>query len=242
MESDGYFGEQFCRNMAWVDLLLLANHDDDYFWCRGIKVDVKRGQVGHGIETLAGRWKWSRGKVERFLKEHEKDKKIIRQKNNVTTLISVLNYESYQSNDKADGQQTVKQTDINKNTKNDKNIISDLKIESAALPPTFKKMTEPDFYNSIANFKNEFPKEMLRAFFDYWSEKDPAGKMKFQFNKTWEVKKRLLTWQSKPYNQNGTSTNRKINGSVSKSAGAERLLNSLKDDIADLNGPGSASN
>lgn len=124
-DTVGYFAEPFCRNMAWVDLLLLANHEDNFFRFRGIRVDVKRGQTGVSIETFCDRWKWSRGKTERWLKELEKDKKIVRQKTNITTLISVLNYSQYQDNDKAsdkassnaDGQQTVKQTDTNKNDK-----------------------------------------------------------------------------------------------------------------------------
>jgi hypothetical protein len=124
-DTVGYFAEPFCRNMAWIDLLLLANHEDNFFRFRGIRVDVKRGQTGVSIETFCDRWKWSRGKTERWLKELEKDKKIVRQKDNVTTLISILNYSQYQDNDKAsdkassnaDGQQTVKQTDTNKNDK-----------------------------------------------------------------------------------------------------------------------------
>ncbi len=128
-ENPHYFSEPFCRNMAWIDLILLANHDDNFFRCRGVRVEVKRGQIGWGIEEIAKRWKWSRGKLERFLVELETDRQIVRQKNNVTTLISITNYSKYQSNDnannKADGhqtvKQTVKQTDINKNEKNYKN-------------------------------------------------------------------------------------------------------------------------
>lgn len=124
-DTVGYFAEPFCRNMAWIDLLLLANHDDNFFRFRGIRVDVKRGQTGVNIETFCDRWKWSRGKTERWLKELERDKKIIRQKTNITTLISIINYSQYQdsdkadgkASDKADGQQTVKQTDTNKNDK-----------------------------------------------------------------------------------------------------------------------------
>lgn len=127
-DTNGYFAEPFCRNMAWIDLLLLANHEDNFFRCRGIRVDVKRGQTGMGIDSFCERWKWSRGKVERFLKELEKDLKIIRQKNNVTTVLSIVNYGQYQDSDKAnskasdnaDGQQAVKQTEPNKNGKNEK--------------------------------------------------------------------------------------------------------------------------
>ena len=124
-----YFSEPFTRSSAWIDLLLLANHKDAYFYKRGVKIDVKVGQVGYDIDSLSKRWRWSRGKAERFLKTLENESQIIRQKNNVTTLISIVNYNEYQSdgkasskaNGKANGQQTVKQTDTNKNDNNDNN-------------------------------------------------------------------------------------------------------------------------
>lgn len=101
LDNKGYHQEPFCRNMAWIDLILLANHEPNYFRFRGIKVDVKRGQTGCGIETFCLRWQWSRGKVERFLKELERDGMIVRQKSNTTTLLSICKYEEYQENNKA---------------------------------------------------------------------------------------------------------------------------------------------
>lgn len=99
-ENPLYFSEQFNRSMAWIDLLLLANHTDNYFFKRGIRVDVKIGQVGYDLDSLSKRWKWSRGKVERFLLMLENDGQIVRHKNNVTTLISITNYKEYQQDNK----------------------------------------------------------------------------------------------------------------------------------------------
>lgn len=101
LDTKGYHQEPFCRNMAWIDLLLLANHEPNFFRFRGVRVDVKRGQTGYGIETFCLRWSWSRGKVERFLQELEKDGMIVRQKNNRTTLISIIKYDEYQTDSKA---------------------------------------------------------------------------------------------------------------------------------------------
>lgn len=99
-ENPLYFSEPFSRSMAWIDMLLIANHSDNYFFKRGIRIDVKVGQIGYDLDSLAKRWKWSRGKVERFLNMLENDKQIIRQKTNVTTLISIVNYKEYQTDDK----------------------------------------------------------------------------------------------------------------------------------------------
>jgi hypothetical protein len=129
MDNPLYHSEPFNRTHAWIDLLLLANSNDNFFYKRGIRVNIQRGQIGHDADTLAKRWKWSRGKVERYLTMLESDGMIVRQKSNVTTLISICKYDDYQANDKANskandktnGQQTVKQTDTNKNDKNYKN-------------------------------------------------------------------------------------------------------------------------
>ena len=99
-ENPLYFSEPFNRSMAWIDLLLLANHSENYFFKRGIRVDVKVGQIGYDLDSLAKRWKWSRGKVERFILMLENDNQIVRQKTNVTTLISIVNYKEYQTDDK----------------------------------------------------------------------------------------------------------------------------------------------
>lgn len=93
-----WLSEPFDRARAWIDLLLLANHQDGYFRVRGVRVNIKRGQVGYGVVALAKRWKWSRGKVKRFLDELESDQQICQQKNNVTTLITITNYDAYQKN------------------------------------------------------------------------------------------------------------------------------------------------
>ncbi len=122
-ENSYYFSEKFTRSQAWIDLIIIANHKEGRFYIRGIKVIVKRGQIGWGIEKLSERWQWSKGKVVRFLSELENDKQITRQKNNVTTLISLTNYEKYQmvnkavdtTNSKAKKHQTKNHAGINNN-------------------------------------------------------------------------------------------------------------------------------
>lgn len=133
IEHPDYFSEPFTRIMAWIDLLMLANHKGMNMYVRGNKVEIKRGDTAIAQETLATRWKWSRGKVKRYLNELEKDRQIIQQRSNVISTISIVNYDAYQSDDTtestanrttddtADGRQTVQQTDTNKNVKNVKN-------------------------------------------------------------------------------------------------------------------------
>lgn len=52
-----------------------------------------------------------------------------------------------------------------------------------------------DFYYSLVPYIHQYPKEMIRAFFDYWSEFNKSRtKMRFEGEKTWETDKRLTTW------------------------------------------------
>ena len=59
------------------------------------------------------------------------------------------------------------------------------------------------FYNSLKQYVKEYGPKMVRSFYDYWSESDraPKPKMKFEKEKTWETKKRLITWSKKDYNK-----------------------------------------
>jgi len=90
-------GEKFSRGQAWVDLIMLANYRDRHFYIRNNRIFVKRGQCAWSKARLAGRWSWSRGKVIRFLDELEMVQQIVQQKSSVITLITITNYEHYQT-------------------------------------------------------------------------------------------------------------------------------------------------
>src|SRR5690554_6701060 len=91
-ENPIYFSEPFTRMQAWIDLLLLANHSGQYFYIRGNRIDVKRGEVAHSMQSLAQRWKWSRGKVLRYISQLENSQMIVQQKSPVITKLSICNY------------------------------------------------------------------------------------------------------------------------------------------------------
>jgi len=97
--------EKFSRGQAWVDLIMLANHEESFFYKRGVKVDVLRGQVARSEVELADRWLWSRTKVRRFLDDLEKEQQIIQQKNNVIQILTIIKYDEYQKKEQQNGQQ-----------------------------------------------------------------------------------------------------------------------------------------
>jgi len=58
------------------------------------------------------------------------------------------------------------------------------------------KMTE--FELEVMLYKGEYPKEMLQAFWDYWSEPNKTRtKMRKELEKTWDTKRRLTTWANR---------------------------------------------
>lgn len=142
----------FSDGQAWVDLLLIANHKPGIIDKRGIRIKIKRGQVGYSVLGLSDRWGWSRSKVVRFLKHLETEQQIEQQKSTVTTLITLINYESYNQDEQQKEQQTSsrrtadeQQTNTNKNEKNGNNekkkICSEFKNVSLS-DDEYQKLTE----------------------------------------------------------------------------------------------------
>ena len=112
LHSDRWLSEPFTRGQAWVDMFGLAQHTNGFFRVRGIKIAVKRGQLAYSQATLSKRWQWSRGKSRRYLNELEKAGDIVvQQKNHVTTVITIVNYNRWQGDSTIDGQQNGQQTD-----------------------------------------------------------------------------------------------------------------------------------
>ena len=89
----------FARGQAWIDLLILANHQDGPFTDRhGNVIDGKRGTVYRSINFLAERWGWSRKKVDRFLSQlwTQGVLEVSKKRASDCTSIHIVNYDKYQ--------------------------------------------------------------------------------------------------------------------------------------------------
>jgi len=160
IDNPYYFSEPFTRCQAWIDLILIANYKPGIFYKRGVRVDVIRGQIGYDSESLGKRWKWSRGKVLRFLNELEKDKQIVQHKTNITTLISIVNYDLYQTNgtaddtacNTADGTQIVQQTGHRRTLTNNSNNVNKVNNKKVASKSFFSEpeLTQAEVLNNMS--------------------------------------------------------------------------------------------
>lgn len=175
--------EKYCRLMAWIDLIMLANYSDTFIFVRGIKVELKRGQLGWSEVQLAKRWKWNRETVRRFLTDLVNERMIekltkkvchfsaancvtdsiqetIQQKKSATTIISIVNYDDYQSNHTA--KRTTEHT--TDHTTEHTQIIKKNKKEESIFPAFWKK------YKCRPNRKGN--KKKAEALFDSLSPED----------------------------------------------------------------------
>ena len=162
-----YFAEPFDKWHAWEDLIHLAAHKDREFYLRGIKVKQKRGQVAESVDALCRRWRWSDGKVKRFIKYLQDDGKITLQKSSVINRMSIVNYERYQGGDPTNNptnnltnnptnNQTNSPTNdpTYNNVKNEKNInLVESKDSMSEQVPT-SQSESINFDNLVTNFNN----------------------------------------------------------------------------------------
>lgn len=91
---------------CWVDLLILANYSENKVEIKGILLTCKRGELLYSLESLSNRWGGNKSKVRRFLKLLESDSMIELKSEQVTTRITICNYESYQGERNANETQT----------------------------------------------------------------------------------------------------------------------------------------
>ena len=87
----------FSYGQAWIDLIMMANRKEGLIFVRGVQIAIQRGQVGMSVLSMAARWMWSRKAVETFLNRLETAQQIEQQKNRISSVITILNYEEYQS-------------------------------------------------------------------------------------------------------------------------------------------------
>lgn len=114
--------------------------------------------------------------------------------------------------------------------------VEQAKKLAAAKAATLKR--RDDFYQTLVPYVERYGKEMIRAFFDYWSELNKSEtKMKFETNQTWEVGKRLATWANrekfngKSSNSISTTGTYSTGGTSQNKAASRKSLEELADAI-----------
>ena len=99
LEHPIWTSEKFTRGQAWADLILKANAKTGLVRKRGHRIDLNRGDVGYSIRELSRQWDWSENKTRRFLNELEDDGMVTVKKTNVSSTITLVNYDMWQSDE-----------------------------------------------------------------------------------------------------------------------------------------------
>ena len=194
----------------------------------GLEISYSRGQYPASISFLMKRWQWSEKKVRYFLAKLKKRGMITTCNKQGMTVITLCKYDEYNpykgipkgidkdiDNNKeirelnnalgelrAELRAVVekmgqakgdnKKKDEEDNTK--ESPYGDKK--NAAKAATLSR--KESFYQSLVPFVGKYQKEMIRSFFDYWSELNKSEtKMRYELEKTWELPKRLATWANR---------------------------------------------
>lgn len=194
----------------------------------GREISYSRGQYPASISFLMKRWQWSEKKVRYFLAKLKKRGMITTCNKQGMTVITLCKYDEYNpykdipkgidkdiDNNKeirelnnalgelrAELRAVVekmgqakgdnKKKDEEDNTK--ESPYGDKK--NAAKAATLSR--KESFYQSLVPFVGKYQKEMIRSFFDYWSELNKSEtKMRYELEKTWELPKRLATWANR---------------------------------------------
>lgn len=188
----------------WVWMLCRANFKDNFVPVKigggSSVVEVKEGQFIFGRLAAQEELNIKATTIYKQVKKLEKEGMISLKSNNHYTLVTIVNWEIYQGEDKKSNNHvtTTEQPNDNhvttegqprdtvKKDKKDNNVKKDIGERKL------------DFINSLKDFIPKYGSPMVDDFFRYWSELNPSKtKMKFELQKTWEISLRLKTWEAR---------------------------------------------
>jgi len=93
---------KFSKFEAWNDMLLNVNYTESKSIIKGKLYEIKRGESIMSLDSWAKRWKWDKSSVRRFFSLLEKDEMIQVKTDNITTHLTICNYDTYQDTCNAD--------------------------------------------------------------------------------------------------------------------------------------------
>ena len=93
---DHWVYESYEMQHYWIDLLLLANHDEKKFPVNKRVVTIRTGQLMTSLRKLASRWKVNKDTVRTILETCRKEGMITYEHRDNSTVITVVNYWVYQ--------------------------------------------------------------------------------------------------------------------------------------------------
>jgi len=185
--EDSFFWNDSEAVHLWIQLLLSANHKDKEMLLSGQKVLIKSGQFVCSRNTLSLKTGINESKIQRLLKLFENEQQIEQQTNSKNRIISICNWQKYQSGEQQIEHQMnntrtadEQQMNTNNNDKNDKNeenkekdtIVSKKKKYGIA---GLVHLTEDEYDRLVKDFGEVAVNEKIDAL-EYWLNKGNKSK------------------------------------------------------------------
>ena len=166
----------------FTHLLLKVNFEKKKW--RGI--EILPGQIITGRKQLSEETGLTERQIRTSISRLKATNEVTTIKVKKYTVYSVLRWIDYQQNDHENDHENDQRATTTKERKEYKNI------KGSKLTLTQR---EQNFYDDLKAYQPKYPKETLRAFYDYWTEPNRSNtKMRFELEKTWSTPRRLGTW------------------------------------------------
>tara|TARA_R110002020_G_scaffold72786_1_gene187064 strand:+ start:2291 stop:3070 length:780 start_codon:yes stop_codon:yes gene_type:complete len=189
---------------AFTWLLLRVNYDDAKVVIGSRIYKVKKGELITSQKKLCKQFGWGNSRLRTFLKLLKNDGMIDFKSNTQLTQLILLNWESYQD---TKSQTKSKQT-TNKSQPNTNKKSKEIKKNKEVL--TEQKFIDKVLAEGIKITPTVHP-EIIDDFCNYWTEKNmTTGKMRFQLEKTFSIKRRLLRWNKNSFKFDPTLASEKV--------------------------------
>ena len=135
----------FDKARAWIDLIMIANHEPRTILFDGILMTINRGQHMTSLMALSERWGWTRSKVKRFLDVLKAEHMINTKRNRHGTLITIVNYGIYQDTRNTKRNTHEKKSKLSRNSDEHKQYIKeDTKKKEEYTSSTFTENDDTD--------------------------------------------------------------------------------------------------
>ncbi len=151
---DNWIWEDAEKLKAWLDILMMVNHEDKTTLIGGKLVTIHRGEKLTSTLKLAARWGWGRARVRTFLELLERDGMCTTDRTANGTTIKVSNYAEYQGF-QIQQKPTNDTTDSTTDSTTDRTTDSTTdRTQTINIKNTFKNIkNDKDFFSAAAQKK-----------------------------------------------------------------------------------------
>lgn len=195
--------------VLYLYMLSLANEDDTLWHSK----EIKKGQLVVSLSSIErDNPKLTKKIIRTCLKRFQETGVIKIESTNKFSIITICNYEHYQCTNNEplkDIENCIEQKENEQPSQEVKKEIKPKKTKVEIIEATNQRAQV--FYNSLIPYVSTYGKEMVREFYNYWSEPNKSNsKLRYEQEKTWDLSRRLARWSNhnKEYKSNEYKKNR----------------------------------